>query len=97
MNAKSRNFLIGGALLLGGAFCSFYFYRKHQAKTAFAQQFKPVPRDIIIRIMKEEKRELFPVIRYVAQTSKQAVEESNGELSYDVFKRFLLTNSKNLG
>jgi len=93
MNAKTRNLILGGALLLGGAFTSFYFYRKNQAQKAFAKEFKPVPRDIIIRIMREEKRELFPVIRYVAQTAKQAVEESNGELTYDVFKRFLLTNN----
>ncbi len=94
MNTKTRNALLGGALLFGGAFYAFYLYKKNQARVAFEKEFKPVSKQLILQILKEEKRELFPLIRYVAQTSKQAVEESEGKLTYEVFQKFLLTNSK---
>ncbi len=59
MKTQTRNLLLGGAVVLGGALSAWYLYGKSQP----VKEYKPLPKKLIMQILKEQEREYYPIFK----------------------------------
>lgn len=90
MGLHTRHFLLGGAVALGGAIYGFYCYRKSKA----AKKPKPIPKALIIQILKEQNRDSYRVLQFTAEVFMANLEqqkELNINVPYEETKQEVFT------
>ncbi len=71
MGDRTKNLLLGGAALLGSALCGWYIYEK-----CHTEKVTQISTGLLIQIMKEEEREFYPILKVLAEFSKEYWEQA---------------------
>jgi len=87
MKSQTRNLLLGGAALLGGAVC-WYLYNKSEP----VKVYKSIPKEILIKILKEQERNSYSILKVIASIFKELLEQQKKstrdmEIPHDYIKQ----------
>jgi hypothetical protein len=93
MNVQKKTLLFG-TLLTGGIVGLMYAFSKLKNQKNPIRRARQVPKEVIIRVLKEIDNEMFSVLSNIAMVANQLKQQARGRLPNEEIRDFLLNHSK---